>query len=123
MEANNIGIYDIDVSVDLYGGGGIACPTKDLATFVYKLFNGEIIKDTAVFNLIYTEIPTNSTESNNYYFGLSGDEFQDLKAYGHSGFWGTLVLYFPELKTSIAVFILEKDMWKIKDEIIISLFH
>ncbi|MEM9259768.1 MAG: serine hydrolase domain-containing protein, partial [Bacteroidota bacterium] len=34
---------NMDVSWDLYGGGGIACPTKDLAQFVYHYFNGNIV--------------------------------------------------------------------------------
>lgn len=110
--------YDIDISVDLYGGGGIACSTSDLANFIFKLFNDEIIKDTTVFNLIYTETPTKDAKPSNYYLGLSSSEYQGIKAYGHSGFWGTEVLYFPELKTSIAVFVLERDKRELRQEII-----
>ncbi len=109
--------YDIDISVDLYGGGGIACTTSDLANFVYKLFNGEVIKDTRVFNLIFTEIPTKDSKPSNYYLGLSSSVHQGLKAYGHSGFWGTEVLYFPDLKTSISVFILERDKRWLRPEV------
>jgi D-alanyl-D-alanine carboxypeptidase len=110
--------YDIDVSVDLYGGGGIACTTGDLANFIYRLFNHEIIKDTTVFNLIYTEVPTLDPEPSNYYFGLWSYEYQGFKAYGHSGFWGTIALYFPELNTSIAVYVLDRDKNAIRNGII-----
>lgn len=110
--------YDIDISVDLYGGGGIACSTSDLANFIFKLFNDEIIKDTTVFNLIYTEIPTKDDKPSNYYLGLSSSEYQGFKAYGHGGFWGTVALYFPELKTSISVFVLERDKRELRQEII-----
>lgn len=110
--------HDIDVSVDLYGGGGIACTTSDLANFIHHLFNYEIIKDTTVFNLIYTEVPTRDPEPSNYYFGLWSYEYRGFKAYGHSGFWGTIALYFPEIDASIAVFILEKDKQSIRQEII-----
>jgi len=110
--------YDIDISVDLYGGGGIACTTHDLAKFTYLLFNAKIIKDTAVFNLIFTKIPTKDIKPNNYYLGLWPYESQGLKAFGHSGFWGTIVLYFPEIKTSLAVFVLEKDKSSLRHEII-----
>jgi len=116
--ANAWDSYDIDISVDLYGGGGIACTTSDLANFVFKLFNNEIIKDTTIFNLIFTEIPTKDDKPSNYYLGLSSSEYQGLKAYGHSGFWGTVVLYFPDLKTSIAVFVLERDKRRLRQEII-----
>ena len=110
--------YDIDISVDLYGGGGIACTTSDLANFVFKSFNYEIIKDTTTFNLIFTEVPTQDVEPSNYYLGLSSYDYQGFKAYGHGGFWGSIVLYFPELETSIAVFVLEKDKSKLRQEII-----
>lgn len=101
--------YDLDISVDLYGGGGIACPTKDLARFIYALFNTKIIKDTAVLNLIFTEIKTQDEEPSNYYLGISKVEYQNFAAYGHGGFWGTEVLYFPDLNASVSIYILERD--------------
>ena len=101
---------DIDVSVDLYGGGGIACPPKDLARFSWNLFNGRIVQDTAVLDLIYTEVPTADPEPANYYFGLSPFEVRGMTGYGHGGFWGTVAVYFPDLKTSVAVYTLERDM-------------
>lgn len=105
--------YEIDISVDLYGGGGITCPTKDLASFTYELFNANIIQDTAVLNLIFTEIKTEDEEPSNYYLGISLSEYNNFKAYGHGGFWGTEVLYFPDLNTSVAIYVLEKDERKI----------
>ncbi|MFZ6053058.1 serine hydrolase domain-containing protein [Halocola ammonii] len=109
---------ELDISVDLYGGGGIASTTHDLASFAYGLFNNEIIKDTAVLNLIYTEIPTRDSEPSRYYFGLSSYSYDGLNAFGHGGFWGTRVLYFPELKTSIAVYVLERDKRGLINEIL-----
>lgn len=109
---------ELDISVDLYGGGGIASTTQDLASFTYKLFNNEIIKDSTILNLIYTEIPTKDSEPSHYYFGLSSYTYNGLLAYGHGGFWGTRVVYLPELKTSIAVYVLEKDKGGLINEII-----
>ena len=105
--------YEMDISVDLYGGGGIACPTKDLARFIYDLFNANIIQDTTVLNLIYTEINTDDEEPSNYYLGISLSEYNNLKAYGHGGFWGTEVLYFPDLNTSVSIYVLERDERKL----------
>jgi D-alanyl-D-alanine carboxypeptidase len=110
--------YDIDFSVDLYGGGGIACTTGDLAIFFHELFHYKIIKDTAIFNLIFTEVPAKDPEPSHYYLGLAKYEYHNLTAYGHSGFWGTIVLYFPEIETSVAVFILERDKRNLRQEII-----
>ena len=117
-EKYNWDSYDIDVSVDLYGGGGIACTTNDLATFLYKLFHSQIIMDPKVFNLIFTAIPTKDTQPSNYYFGLSSKEIHGIKAYGHGGFWATEAVYIPALNTSLAVFILVKEKSNLRDEII-----
>ena len=110
--------YEIDVSVDLYGGGGIACTTKDLAGFLYKLFNGKIVEDTTVLHSIYTDIPTKDSIQSNYYLGISSNEFEGFKAYGHSGFWGTIGFFFPDLNTSISIYVLERDKRKLRSDII-----
>lgn len=113
--------YDIDPSFDLYGGGGIACTSKDLALFSYHFFNNDIVKNEAVKNLIFTEITTNEGKTNNYYLGLSKSTINGLNAYGHGGFWATTVQYIPELNTSIAVFVLEKNHKKLRKNILESL--
>ena len=101
--------YDIDPSFDLYGGGGIACTSKDLALFSYHFFNNNIVKDTTVKNLIFTDMTTKKGNNKQYFLGLSLSEINGLKAYGHGGFWATVVQYIPKLNTSIAVYVLERD--------------
>jgi len=101
--------FIFDVSIDLYGAGGLASTTKDLACFWHKLFNAKIIEDTTVLNLFFTEIQTNDSIQSNYYLGLMSDEYRGFKAYWHKGSWGNYVLYFPDLNTSISVYILERD--------------
>ncbi len=101
--------YDLDISWDLYGGGGIACPTKDLARFVQNYFNGNIVENDSIQNLIFTEIRTKETELYPYYLGLSQDNYHGMNAYGHGGFWSTVMMYFPKINASIAVCILERD--------------
>jgi len=101
--------YKIDISWDLYGGGGIACNTEDLAKFSYNLFNSAIVKDTAVLKLFFKEISTQDSLPNQYHLGLSEDQYSGIEGYGHGGFWGTVVMYFPKLEASIAVYVLEKD--------------
>lgn len=112
---------EIDISWDLYGGGGIACPTKDIALFSYNLFNHNIVKNDSVLNLIYTKIPTQDSIQENYYLGLSEDDYFGMKSFGHGGFWGTVVLYFPELDTSIAVYVLERDERKLRRDVMEAL--
>ncbi len=110
--------YKVDVSADLYGGGGIASTTSDLAKFAYKLFHHEVVEDTATFNLIYTEISTQDTVPSRYGFGLTFYNILGYTAYGHGGFWGTKVIYLPEIDTSIAVFVLERDRRSLSNDIV-----
>ena len=109
--------YKIDISVDLYGGGGIATNTEELARFSYSLFNGEIIRDPEVFELIYTDIETRDGKNVDYFLGLSQGESNGLVGYGHGGFWGTTVLYFPDLNASVSVFVLNKDYGPLRADV------
>ncbi len=97
--------YNFDISFDLYGGGGIACNTADLANFSYNLFNLSIVRDSVVFKQIFTQ----DTLNESYYLGLAKYEYNGTEGFGHGGFWGTVVVFFPKLKASIAVYVLEKD--------------
>ncbi len=110
--------YDIDPSFDLYGGGGIACTTEDLAQFSYHFFNGDIVENTAVKDLVFTSMACEDCNNDNYFLGLSEDSYQGMKAFGHGGFWGTVALYFPELDCSIAVYVLERDEGKLRRDIL-----
>ena len=102
-EKYNWDSYNLDPSWDLYGGSGIACTTSDLARFSYDLFHSNIIKDTATLNLIFTKINTKDTTQNSYHLGLVEYSYRGFKGFGHDGFWGTVVVYFPKLDTSIAI--------------------
>lgn len=113
--------YDHDISWDLYGGGGIATTTKDIAEFSYNLFNHKIIQDTQTLDLIATPIETKDKKDNRYGLGLSLGDVKGFKSYGHGGFWGTVVLYFPELDTSVAVFILERDKATLRSNVLEAL--
>lgn len=99
--------YDLDPSWDLYGGGGIASTTKDLAVFFLKLFEGNIIQDKEVLNQMFTNVPAKT--KTNYCLGLRKISMGGYTGYYHGGFWGTDAIYFPELRASVAIYILEKS--------------
>ena len=109
--------YNMDNSWDLYGGGGIATTTKEIAQFYYTLFTGKIIEDQNILNQIFTQINTKDGSGAGYFLGVSEGKVRGYKSYGHGGFWGTNVLYFPEIKTSIAVFVSERDNRGLRQEI------
>jgi D-alanyl-D-alanine carboxypeptidase len=111
--------YAIDVSFDLYGGGGIAATTEDLAQFAQALFAGEMFDNKEIRDLIFTEMPIVKAESQGYHFGLSrNDDIHGHIGYGHGGFWGTVVMYIPDMNTSIAVFVLERDKNALRGDIL-----
>lgn len=110
--------YNMDPSFDLYGGGGIATTTKDLARFSQLLFEGKIIENPETLNLIYTKIETKDKKDPNYRLGLSKGEVNGFTSYGHGGFWGTAVNYYPELNASISVFVLERDKGKLRRNVL-----
>lgn len=113
--------YNHDISWDLYGGGGIATTTKELAQFSYDLFNYRIIKNKNTLHRIFTPIETKDGKNNKYGLGLSIGDVNGYTSYGHGGFWGTVVLYFPKLDTSIAVYILERDEGKLRKNVLEAL--
>ncbi|EDP71218.1 D-alanyl-D-alanine carboxypeptidase [Flavobacteriales bacterium ALC-1] len=101
--------YEIDHSFDLFGGGGIASTSRDLAVFCQSLFTNQIFEKSKTLDLIYTKANPKQPMEGNYYLGLSSIDIDGIKGFGHGGFWGTAVNYFPELNVSIAIFVLDRD--------------
>lgn len=101
--------YELNPSWDLFGGGGLAATTTDVAKFYQLLFEGEIVKDREVLSeMLEYVLPKEQTR--NYALGIYNiPAFFGSKVYYHGGWWGTDALYLPEIKTSIAIFILQKE--------------
>jgi D-alanyl-D-alanine carboxypeptidase len=97
----------LNPSWDLYGGGGMATTTNDLARFFQALFEGKLIQDDALLDQMHTLVLP--AEQSVYCLGLRKISFHGSEAYYHGGFWGTDVMYIPELKVSIALFTLQKE--------------
>jgi len=108
-DARGFDSYELDPSFDLYGGGGIAATTKDIARFSQLLFKGKLFEKSETLALIYTPMPAKEDTGENYHLGLMEWEINGYKSFGHGGFWGTTVQYFPELDLSISVFINNRD--------------
>ncbi|MEM1217088.1 MAG: serine hydrolase, partial [Bacteroidota bacterium] len=82
---------------------------QDLARFLQAFFSGEIVENDTVRNRIFTEIHTPQRQRYPYYLGLAPDHYQGMMNYGHGGFWGTTMRYFPALNATISICILERD--------------
>jgi len=116
--------YNFNPSWDLYGGGGQASTTKDLALFFQNLFTGRIIQDTTLLKSMYTY--TLPREQSIYCLGLRKINFHGNEAYYHGGFWGTDAMYLPKLNMTITAFTLVKDKRILNAELskqILKLFH
>ena len=113
--------YEVDISFDLYGGGGLATTTKELALFTYNLFNGHIIKDKQVLDKIFTKVLPENGEDNGYCLGLVEVTSDKHVSYGHGGFWGTTMEYYPELDLAIAVYVLDRSQGKLRRAIMNAL--
>ena len=58
-----------------------------------------------------------------YRFGIWQSALSGKTAYGHGGFWGTVVYYVPELNLAISVVVLEKDKGSLRKEIAESMIR
>ena len=101
-----IDTYHFDPSMDLYGGGGLVSTTRDLALFFYGLFNGKVFDSPATEELLLTPIDRSmETHRDNYRYGIQVIDVLGKDAYAHSGFWGILAAYVPEVDAAIVVHI------------------
>ena len=97
--------YGIDPSFDLYGGGGIVAPMADVARFLTALLDGKVF---AKRETLETMVRARSPEMNGYGMGLFGSTAGGQTGRGHSGFWGTTAMVFPEAGVTIAVAITDQ---------------
>jgi len=107
--------YHMNPSWDLFGGGGLASTVKDLALFFQLLFEGSIIKDKTILAQMHTYVLL--AEDSNYCLGLQNISFFGDTAYYHGGFWGTDVMYLPNINTTISVFTLVKEKRQLNAQI------
>lgn len=98
--------YELNPSWDLYGGGGIASTAKDAALFYQHLFEGNIIKESALIDSMVTYVLP--PEMSKYCLGLFCFDFV-TPLYYHGGWWGTDVAYSPVANATISMFTLEKS--------------
>jgi D-alanyl-D-alanine carboxypeptidase len=96
-----------DASYDLYGGGGIVSTVGDMARFYRALFTGGVFKDPATPDVMLTTVegaePLPNGGPLNYRMGIWVVEVDGFEAYRHTGFFGTLADYVPELDLAVAV--------------------
>lgn len=103
---NGFDAYDINPSFDLYGGGGIVAPMSELAQFLTALLNGRVFGTPATLD---TMLRARSSEMSGYGLGIFGTTARGVRGYGHSGFWGTTVMHFPDAGITVAVAVTDQS--------------
>ncbi|MCC6930475.1 MAG: beta-lactamase family protein [Gemmatimonadaceae bacterium] len=90
-----------DPSFDLYGGGGLAATTSDMARFTRALFVGGVYdRPTTIATM--SALPEGATGSRAYALGIYRQELGGEVWWGHSGFWNTASFYLPARGLTIA---------------------
>jgi D-alanyl-D-alanine carboxypeptidase len=102
--------YAWNPSLDMYGGGGLVATPVDLARFLLALFDGKVFKHPATLQMMISKegLPADSP----YRLGIFEYDAGGVKAYGHSGFWGTAAMVVPSQHRAYAFAVTRQDMFK-----------
>ncbi len=98
-----------NASIDLHGGGGLVASMQDLARFHAALMRGEVFAEADTLTLMMSAPGQASPES--YRIGLQTNPVAGKEAFSHSGFWGTYVVYVPELDLVVSGAVLEASAY------------
>ena len=110
--------FAIDPSIDLYGGGGLVATMGDLTRFMRALFTGQVFAKPATLDTMLTTIPGAGpgpgeagpkTTPGVYRMGVFVVEEEGLTLYRHTGYWGTVASYSPELDVAVAAAVTQRD--------------
>jgi D-alanyl-D-alanine carboxypeptidase len=94
--------FEFSPTMDYYGGGGILASTQGLVDFFQALFQGKIYEKPETLQLMLEPVTYASRAQMDYQMGMFKVKVNGMDAYCHSGFWGTQVLYIPEVDLYMA---------------------
>ena len=97
---------DWNGSVDLYGGGGLIMSANDLARLMAALMRGEMFDEPATLEIMRTA--PGHPFPDKYRIGLFPRHIGGVVGYSHEGFWGTHVIYLPELDVALSAMVLDQ---------------
>ena len=100
----DIDVYDFDPSFDLWGGGGIVSTTRDLAHFYRAILVGQVFErpQTLALGLATPHVAHEDADTPHAPL-LAVMKIGQHQCWGHTGFFGTLAAYCPDIDTAIAV--------------------
>lgn len=89
--------YEFSPTMDYYGGGGILSTSQELVDFFQALFQGKIFENPETLEIMLEPVTYETKARMDYQIGMYKIKINGLDAFSHSGFWGTQVVYIPEL--------------------------
>jgi CubicO group peptidase (beta-lactamase class C family) len=87
----------------------------DVAHFLTALIDGKVFAERATLE---TMLAPRSTEMAGYGLGIFGANAGGLRGHGHSGFWGTTAMVFPDAGVTIAIAVTDQGELRLANGII-----
>jgi len=94
---NHIDTTNWNPSFDNFGGGGLVSTADDLDTFIRALFDGRVFDKSSTLAAMLRV-----SRHANYALGLFRDHEVGLRAWEHTGFFGSFMYFVPSLDLSFA---------------------
>jgi len=94
--------YGFSPTMDYYGGGGILSTSQELVDFFQALFQGKIFEKAQTLEIMLEPVTYETKARLDYQMGMYKININGMDAFSHSGFWGTQVIYIPELNLYMA---------------------
>ena len=113
--------YDESPTWGLWGGSGIVATAEDLARFCQALASNKVYDKPETLSLMFTQlgreepaegiglIANEEQYASQYRMGITQLDGPGFRAFGHDGYWGSLMYHFPEQNISFAFFGLNSD--------------
>ena len=95
--------FGFNPSFDGYGGGGLVCTARDLATYVRAVATGALLPPTLTAAMLDCSAVTDLGDvGQRCGLGIFQSTIDGIVRIGHEGFWGTWMYHFPEHDVTVA---------------------
>ena len=84
-----------------WAGGGIVSTVEEMAVFIQAIFNEQLLNTESLNNMM--DISSTAKFGEKYGLGLEKFEIKNKVFYGHSGAYGSLLLYSPAEELTISL--------------------
>jgi D-alanyl-D-alanine carboxypeptidase len=125
----DLDVTGFDPSFDLYGGGGLDATVGDMAEFMRALFTGGVYAKPSTADTMLSTVEGLGARPEGdraglppgaYRMGVWVVEVGGFTTYRHSGFWGTLATYVPELDLAVAATVNQNRCGEALDELVLK---